>query len=98
MLVAVFCVVLALCAAAPAMAKPGDYATAGDGDWRNATLMAGLDGALWVIDSGTLYKVDKSGKYAEAGDGDWRATTLLAGLDGALWAIDGGTLYKVSTK
>jgi len=91
-------IVLALLVAAPAMAKPGDYAKVGDGDWRNTTLMAGLDGALWLIDDGTLYRVDKTGKYTEVGDGDWRNTTLMAGLDGALWLIDDGTLYKVNTK
>ena len=53
----VLCAALAFLSAAPLFAKPGDYAEVGDGDWRDATLMVGMDGALWVIDGGTLYKV-----------------------------------------
>lgn len=80
---------------APALAAPGDYKELGDGDWSKSTLMTAMDGFLWVIDYGTLYKVDKNGKWTEVGSDDWSKTTQLCAMDGFLYAIDDGSLYKV---
>ena len=53
----VLCFMLAFVAAVPLLAAPGDYAEIGGGGWSDTTLMAALDGALWIIDDGTLYRV-----------------------------------------
>ena len=97
-LVLVLCLMLVSAVAVPLLAAPGDYAEIGGGGWSDMTLMAALDGALWIIDDGTLYKVDKAGKYTEIGEGGWTHTTAMTALDGLLWIIDDGTLYRVTTK
>ncbi len=93
---------VALCgvmgAVAPLGAKPGDYAEIGEGGWSDAPAMVAMDGSLWIIDDGRLYKVDKTGKYAEIGEGGWSDAPVMAAMDGSLWIIDDRRLYRVTTK
>jgi hypothetical protein len=62
--------------------------------WDNATAMASLDGNLYIIDSGTLYRVDPAGDYTEVSSG-WSDSTLLTAMNGCLWIVHSGTLYRV---
>ncbi|HMW60036.1 MAG TPA: hypothetical protein PKA91_10350, partial [Leptospiraceae bacterium] len=76
------------------IAKPGDYKELGGG-WDGTRAMTALDGAIYAVHGGKLYRTDSSGKYTELGDGGWSETSAMCGMDGALWIIDGGKLYRV---
>ena len=85
--------VILVLGAISAMAAPGDYRELGSG-WDDTAAMAGMDGYLWIVEGGRLYKVDKTGKHTKLSAG-WDDTAAMAGMDGHLWIVEGGKLYRV---
>jgi hypothetical protein len=81
-------------APAPDTVAAMSYHEIGSG-WGNATAMATLDGNLYIIDNGTLYRVDhESGEYTEISSG-WDGATLMTAMNGHLWVVHSGTLYRI---
>ena len=89
-----FLVILAT-AASFAAAEPGDYREI-DSGYTDTRAMAALDGSLWIVDGGTLWRVETDGSYTEI-DSGYTDTRGMAALDGSLWIVDGGTLWRVET-
>lgn len=63
--------------------------------WNNATAMASLNGKLYILDNGSVYRVQGDGSYDEVSDG-WGDATLMTAMNGHLWIIHNGSLYRLS--
>jgi hypothetical protein len=78
--------------------KSGTDTLVDKGGFKGCTELAAMDGKLWTIENGTLYKTDPASlKWEQVGkEGDFANVTAMEGADKFLWLIDKeGTLYKV---
>ncbi len=81
--------------------KQGNYKRLGDkGDFQHATLFEAMDGYLWTVEQGALYRTNPRSARWETVDKDgWEKTVAMVGANGMLWSVEkNGTLYKTSTK
>lgn len=81
--------------------KNGNYKRLGDkGEFRHATLFEGMDGWLWTVEQGALYKTNPRSARWETVDKDgWEKTVAMVGANGMLWSVErDGTLFKTNTK
>lgn len=56
-MIAVLAVALTMAAAVPLAAALGDCVEVGEGGWSAHTIATALDGYLWIIDGGGIYRV-----------------------------------------
>ena len=78
--------------------KDGKDTLIDKGGFKGASHLAAMDGKLWTIEEGNLYKTDPATlKWEQVGkEGEWANVTAMQGADKFLWIIDSsGTLYKV---
>ncbi len=78
--------------------KSGNDTLVDKGGFKGCTELAAMDGKLWTIENGTLYKTEPTTlKWEQVGkEGDFANVTAIAAGDKFLWLIDKeGTLYKV---
>ena len=81
---------------APASYAPfGPYGTG----WEGTEAMAALNGYLYAIQGGTLWRIKGSDgsvvTFSDYPDG-WSGTEAMAATDGYIYAIQGGTLWRIS--
>jgi hypothetical protein len=62
--------------------------------WVNTTAATSLNGALYAVTNGGLYRIDATGAYEQL-EGSWSATTSMAAAKGRLFAMDNGILYDI---
>ena len=81
--------------------KSGHYEQVGPkGLFGQASMLEGLDGALYTVEGGTLYRTStKAGSWQQVGKkGDWAKTVAAVGMNGYLWSIEeDGTLFRTET-
>jgi len=77
-------------------AKPGAYKKF-SGGWSTNSAMTSLGENLWVVNDGTLYKVDKNGKSVKA-TGRWSNVSGMTAIGEDLFILSNGIIYKVETK
>ena len=77
--------------------QEGSYERVGGSSWNESKCMAAMDGSLWIVDDGSLYKVDTAGKHTRL-PGSYNDARCMAAMDGHLWIVDSGSLYRVKTK
>src|SRR5260370_39907183 len=78
--------------------KTGNDILVDKGGFKGCTELAAMDGKLWTIENGTLYKTEPASlKWEQVGkEGDFANVTAMQGADKFLWIIDKeGTLYRV---
>jgi len=74
----------------------GKYRQLGDkGEFRNVDNLAALDGWLWTVESGVLYKSNpKNGRWEKVST-DYGDTEAMVGMNGMLYTIESdGTVYE----
>lgn len=77
--------------------KTGKYDEVGKGSFGDVRALVALDGSLYSLEGGDLYKTEvATWKWnAVGGRGEWKDTRILCGFKGKIWSVEQtGTLYR----
>lgn len=64
-------------------------------NWGGTEVMTNLNGSIYAVQGGKLWKTSTSGSSSDLGGG-WGGTEAMCSLGGYIFAVHGGKLYKTS--